>query len=151
MIKNLPATQETQVQSLGWEDPLEKGMTFKDVNMRLCVQSCRLVYTSGVQCLLRASSPSGCAFVDFTVLCRVQQHSIFTSRTEANIKGRVMQLVLPRNASCSTVQLYFSKYCTARLKMIFCICLLCIICVKSIINLLQYSTIQPIVLVRYLG
>ena len=26
MIKNLPATQETQVQSLGREDPLEKGM-----------------------------------------------------------------------------------------------------------------------------
>ena len=26
MIKNLPATQETQVQSLGLEDPLEKGM-----------------------------------------------------------------------------------------------------------------------------
>ena len=26
MIKNLPAVQETQVQSLGWEDPLEKGM-----------------------------------------------------------------------------------------------------------------------------
>ena len=26
MIKNLPALQETQVQSLGQEDPLEKGM-----------------------------------------------------------------------------------------------------------------------------
>ena len=26
MVKNLPATQETWVQSLGWEDPLEKGM-----------------------------------------------------------------------------------------------------------------------------
>ena len=26
MIKNLPAIQETWVQSLGWEDPLEKGM-----------------------------------------------------------------------------------------------------------------------------
>ena len=24
MVKNLPAIQETQVQSLGWEDPLEK-------------------------------------------------------------------------------------------------------------------------------
>ena len=24
--KNLPAVQETQVQSLGWEDPLEKGL-----------------------------------------------------------------------------------------------------------------------------
>ena len=27
MVKNLPAMQETQVQSLGWEDPLEKEMT----------------------------------------------------------------------------------------------------------------------------
>ena len=25
-IKNLPAMQETSVPSLGWEDPLEKGM-----------------------------------------------------------------------------------------------------------------------------
>ena len=25
-VKNLPALQETQVQSLGWEDSLEKGM-----------------------------------------------------------------------------------------------------------------------------
>ena len=26
MVKNLPALQETWVQFLGWEDPLEKGM-----------------------------------------------------------------------------------------------------------------------------
>ena len=26
MIRNLPAMQETQVQSLGWEDTLENGM-----------------------------------------------------------------------------------------------------------------------------
>ena len=26
MVKNLPAMKKTQVQSLGWEDPLEKGM-----------------------------------------------------------------------------------------------------------------------------
>ena len=26
MVKNLHAVQETRVQSLGWEDPLEKGM-----------------------------------------------------------------------------------------------------------------------------
>ena len=25
-VKNLPAMQETRVQSLGWEEPLEKGM-----------------------------------------------------------------------------------------------------------------------------
>ena len=27
IVKNLPAMQETWVQSLGWEDPLEKGAT----------------------------------------------------------------------------------------------------------------------------
>ena len=27
LVKNLPAMQETWVQSLGWEDPLEKGPT----------------------------------------------------------------------------------------------------------------------------
>ena len=26
IVENLPAMQETQVLSLGWEDPLEKGM-----------------------------------------------------------------------------------------------------------------------------
>ena len=26
MVKSLPAVQETQIRSLGWEDPLEKGM-----------------------------------------------------------------------------------------------------------------------------
>ena len=26
LVKNLPAMQETWFQSLGWEDPLEKGM-----------------------------------------------------------------------------------------------------------------------------
>ena len=26
MVKNLPAVRETLVRSLGWEDPLEKGM-----------------------------------------------------------------------------------------------------------------------------
>ena len=26
MVKNLPTNEETQVRSLGWEDPLEEGM-----------------------------------------------------------------------------------------------------------------------------
>ena len=26
IVKNLPAVQESQVQSLGWEDPLQEGM-----------------------------------------------------------------------------------------------------------------------------
>ena len=33
MVKNLPAIQETWVQSLGWEDPLEKGMATRSSTM----------------------------------------------------------------------------------------------------------------------
>ena len=28
MVKRLPAMWETQVRSLGWEDPMEKGMAY---------------------------------------------------------------------------------------------------------------------------
>ena len=31
MVKNLPAKWVTQVQSLGWEDPLEKGITCSSI------------------------------------------------------------------------------------------------------------------------
>ena len=31
MVKNLPTIQETQVQSLGWENPLQKGMVTSPV------------------------------------------------------------------------------------------------------------------------
>ena len=56
------------------------------------------------------------------------------------------------HASCSTVLLYFSRcYKIKNAFFIFCVCFACIICVKSVINLLQCSTVQPIVLVGYLG
>ena len=51
----------------------------------------------------------------------------------------------PLSASCCTILLYFSRHCTVRLNtFIFCVCFLHIICVKSIINLLQYSPTSPI-------
>ena len=31
LVKNLPAMQETWVQSLGWEDPMERGMATTSV------------------------------------------------------------------------------------------------------------------------
>ena len=34
-VKNLPVIQETQVQSLGWEDPLEKGMETNSLAWRI--------------------------------------------------------------------------------------------------------------------
>ena len=81
------------------------------------IQSRKLVHVSGVHCHVCASSTSGCAFVYFTVLYRVQQYSIFISSSgcpEASIKAVVMQLVL----------LYFSRYCPVRLQMFnFCVSL----------------------------
>ena len=47
---------------------------------------------------------------------------------------------VPLYASCCAVPLYFSRYSAVRAKMFFCVCFQCIICVKSIINLLQSST-----------
>ena len=37
-VKNLPAMQETQVLSLGWEDPLEKEMaTHSSITKHVCI------------------------------------------------------------------------------------------------------------------
>ena len=33
VVKNLPVVQETQVQSLGWDDPLEEEMTTHSNNL----------------------------------------------------------------------------------------------------------------------
>ena len=41
-VKNLPTMQETQVQSLCWEDPLEKGMaTHSSINT---LYSCNVLW-----------------------------------------------------------------------------------------------------------
>ena len=40
MVKNLPVIQETLVQFLGWEDPLEKGMTTHS-----SILACRIPWT----------------------------------------------------------------------------------------------------------
>ena len=40
LVKNLPAMQETWVQSLGWEDPLEKGKTTHS-----CILAWRIPWT----------------------------------------------------------------------------------------------------------
>ena len=39
-VENLPAMQETWVQSLGWEDPLEKGMATHS-----SILACRIPWT----------------------------------------------------------------------------------------------------------
>ena len=40
MVKNMPAMQETQVRSLGQEDPLEKGMAIHS-----CILAWRIPWT----------------------------------------------------------------------------------------------------------
>ena len=40
LVKDLPAMQETQVQSLGWEDPLEKGKATHS-----SILACRIPWT----------------------------------------------------------------------------------------------------------
>ena len=42
LVKNLPAMQETWVQSLGWEDPLEEGMATHSSMLFLCWCNCLL-------------------------------------------------------------------------------------------------------------
>ena len=55
MVKNLPAVQETQVQSLGWEAPLEK---------RMATHSSILVWRIPWQRSLAGYSPWGCKELD---------------------------------------------------------------------------------------
>ena len=57
MIKNLRAMQETQVQSLGWEDVLEKGMA---------IHSTILPRVFHGQTSLASYSPWGCKESDTT-------------------------------------------------------------------------------------
>ena len=44
MVKNLPAMQETWVQSPGWENPLEKGK-----GIHSSIQACRIPWTVAYQ------------------------------------------------------------------------------------------------------
>ena len=48
MVKNLPAMQETQVQSLGWEDPLEEGMATHSSMLAWEIQWTELATVHGV-------------------------------------------------------------------------------------------------------
>ena len=60
----------------------------------------------------------------------------------------------PLGTSCCTALLNFSRYCAIRLNvfsLFLCVCSLCIICIKSVITPLQYSTIEPTVVVGFLG
>ena len=65
-VKNLPAMQETGVRSLGWDDPLEKGMS-----TRPSILAWRILWTES----LAGYSPWGCKGSDMTErLTHIVQH-----------------------------------------------------------------------------
>jgi len=47
VVKNLPAMQETQVRSLGHEDPLEEGMATHSIILLFCFLSINLFILIG--------------------------------------------------------------------------------------------------------
>ena len=70
-----------------------KSQTFRDVNVRLPVQSHALVHVSRVHCHVHASSTSGSAFLYFTILYRVQYFSsLFQAQDvwKQSVKAAVM-------------------------------------------------------------
>ena len=63
MVKNLLAMQDTQVQPLGWEDPLEKRMATHfmmglDQDSRICVQKSGSSFTIALKIDLRCMEMS---------------------------------------------------------------------------------------------
>ena len=58
MVKNPPAMQETWVQSLGWEDPLEKGKA---------IHSSFLVLENSMDCIVHGVAKSRTRPSDFTI------------------------------------------------------------------------------------
>ena len=78
VVKNLPAKQETQVRSLGWEDPLKKGKATHD-----SILASRIPWTVGV-------SPWGYKEVDTTEQLSLSLFSICGLETQ--IKFRVIFL-----------------------------------------------------------
>ena len=63
LVKNLPARQETGVRSLGWEDPLEKGMA-----THYSIVAWRIPWTS----------PWGCEESDTTERLSLHSHAYYT-------------------------------------------------------------------------
>ena len=64
MVKNLPAMPETWAQSLGWEDPLEKGMTTHSSILAQIIQRS-----------LAVQSPWGCKRVRHDLVTKQRQMS----------------------------------------------------------------------------
>ena len=67
MVKNLPAMWETWVQSLGWEDPLEKGMAIPS-----SILSWRIPETEEpLELQSMGLQRAGYDLVTFTIICSI--------------------------------------------------------------------------------
>ena len=113
--------------------------TFKDVNV------CSIDVRHEWSCSLPSIS-----------YCWQSFHSTISHLLLSLLKSATSSLFIryqPLYASYWTTLLYFSRGCIVIFKMFYFLCFVCIICVKGIINLLQYSTMWPVMLliVGYLG
>ena len=85
MIKNLPAIQETQVQFLGWEDPLEKGKA-----VHSSVLAWRIPWTE---------EPGGLQWCLWKFACFMKMHFAFVLKITFLIPGqgtKISQAMWPK-------------------------------------------------------
>ena len=84
MVKNLPAMQETQVQSVGWEDPLEKEMSTHS-----SILAWRIPWTEGAwQATVHGVTESLTRLTDYTVSSQAwQERSCFKSTHLVTMRG----------------------------------------------------------------
>ena len=119
-----------------------QAANFQRCKVHLHVQSCRLVHMSGIHFHEYASFASGSAFVYFTVeyyveyrstVCLFQAQDVQKCKSSSDVAGTAGQLLYYITA--------LSKVLYYMIKNVLLFAFLCTICVKSIINLLQFSTI----------
>ena len=90
LVKNLPAMQKTWVQSLGWEDPLEKGMAIHSSTL-----AWRSPWTEESGMLQAIYNPWGCKESDTT-----EQLTIYKTEGKGYISSHSVILsviLMPRN------------------------------------------------------
>ena len=100
----------------------------------VCVSNHKLVHVSGIHCQMCASSTS-------LLLLMILQLYHLTALLPPPVSNSSCLFTHARPCIPATLLLFFSRYYTVRLKMSSLCLFLCIICVKSIINLLQYCNI----------
>ena len=96
MVKNLPAMQETQVQSLGWEDPLKKEMATHS-----SILAWRIPWTEEAG----GYSPRGCKESDTTELEATNTHIHTHTHTELTTQLNIYAFVAPEELVFPAVEM----------------------------------------------